>query len=232
MCPGGVPRLGHVLPLLPMCSPKTWVWFRHARLLALRRVSSFSGLSVTPHTGPHGCVWRGGVWLSPLALRIFWGSPCVALIPRAPLPLSGGLLLFTLPARCAARRVRPPFGPLAWRPSPARPLKVLVQAPLRGAGALSTPGASPLRSSRRGRAAAARVGTLCASADRWGLLVDAPPGPRLSAPASPSCSASPHGRLRRGLGGPVLFSVVPPSGALSLSALAPYPGFPPPPVRW
>jgi hypothetical protein len=40
-----------------------------------------------------------------------------------------------------------------------------------GPGAVPTPGAPPLRSSRRGQAAAARVGTLCATASRWDSLV-------------------------------------------------------------
>jgi hypothetical protein len=59
-----------------------------------------------------------------------------------------------------------------------------------------------------------------------GLAGRCPRGPRLSAPCGSSGSASPHDRLG-GPGGPVLFSAVPPSGALSHSALAPYPGFPP-----
>jgi hypothetical protein len=49
---------------------------------------------------------------------------------------SGGLLLFTLPARCAARRVWPPFDPLAWRPSPAVPSTCLARPPSRRAGGL------------------------------------------------------------------------------------------------
>ncbi len=82
-----------------------------------------------------------------------------------------------------------------------------------------------LRSSGRGRAAAARVGTLCATAV-VGARRPMPPWPTAVCPCGPSGSASPHGRLRRGPGGPVLFSAVPPSGALSHSALAPYPGSP------
>jgi hypothetical protein len=189
--------------------------------------------------------------------------------PSGPTASSGGLLLFTLPARCAARRVRPPFAPLGWRPSPAVPSPCLsrrarglrpplglppaflregsggpwlglgrsapprvvgVQPPMpavplavsgpkggplawrppqppqspqrarpdppQGPGVLPTPG-PPLRSSRRGRAAAARVGTLCASAGRWG-------SPRIISWPTAVCPCVtlwlcvPHGRLRRG----------------------------------
>ncbi len=56
---------------------------------------------------------------------------------------SGGLLLFTLPARCATRRVRPPFGPLAWRPSTAAPSPCWSWGPPQGPGPSSTPGAPP-----------------------------------------------------------------------------------------
>jgi hypothetical protein len=58
---------------------------------------------------------------------------------------------------------------------------------------LSTPGAPPLRSSRRGRAAATRVGTLCASAGRWGSPADAHcAARRVRPPFGPSaCLASP-----------------------------------------
>jgi hypothetical protein len=68
-------------------------------------------------------------------------------------------------ACCAARRVRPPFGPLAWRPPPQSPQHARPDPPA-GPGALPTPGVLPLRSSGRGRAAAARDGTLCATALR------------------------------------------------------------------
>ena len=43
-------------------------------------------------------------------------------------------------ARCAARRVRLPFGPLAWRPSPCSPLNVLVPTPRRARGLRPPPG--------------------------------------------------------------------------------------------
>jgi hypothetical protein len=75
-------------------------------------------------------------------------------------------------------------GPLP-PPPPPRPLNMLVQTLPQGPGILPTPGAPPLRSFRRGRAAAAGVGTLCASAGCWGSPADALCGPRLSAPASP-----------------------------------------------
>jgi hypothetical protein len=57
-----------------------------------------------------------------------------------------------------------------------------------------------------------------------------PSWPTAVCPCGPSGSASPHGRLRRGPGGPVLFSAVPPPGGLSHSALAPYSGSPPRPL--
>jgi len=62
-------------------------------------------------------------------------------VPRAPASL-GGLPLLTLPTRSASCRVRPPFGPLAWRP-PRQSPKVLVPTPPQGPGALPTPGGPP-----------------------------------------------------------------------------------------
>ena len=98
-------------------------------------------------------------------------------------------------ARCAARRVRLPFGPLAWASLPLQSPYRARPDPPQGPGASPTPGAPRLRSSRRGRAAAARVGPLRASAGRWGSPADARRGPRLSVPASPRGSAPLHGRL-------------------------------------
>jgi hypothetical protein len=54
-----------------------------------------------------------------------------------------------------------------------------------------------------------------------------PSWPTAVRPCGPSGFASPHSRLRGGAGGPVLFSAVPPPGALSL---APYPGSAPRPL--
>jgi hypothetical protein len=86
------------------------------------------------HESPDGCnspSW-GGVWLSPVVLGAFWGSPysCAASAPWAP-PSH-------LAVSCCSR---------CWR---AVPLPVSGFADPRG---------SPLRSSRRGQVAAARVGS-------------------------------------------------------------------------
>jgi hypothetical protein len=131
-------------------------------------------------------------------------------------------------ARCAARRVQPPFGPLAWRPPLAVPPPACPDLPAGPAG-FATPGAPPA-SPRRGQAAAARVGTLCASAGRRDSPAAALVAHGCLPLRHPLGSASARGRRRRGLGSPVPSSVVPPSGALSGSALAPYPGSPPHPL--
>jgi hypothetical protein len=111
--------------------------------------------------------------------------------------------------------------------SPAVPSTCSSRTPA-SPGALPNPGAAPLRSCGRGRAAAARVGTLCATAV-VGARRPMPSWPTAVCPCGPSGSASPHGRLRGGArgSGPL---AVPPSWALSHSALAPYPGSPPPPL--
>ncbi len=80
---------------------------------------------------------------------------------------SGGHLLFTLPARCTLAVSGRPSAPWPGVPPPQSPHRA-GPCPPQSPGASSTPGAPPLRSSRRGQAAAARVGTLCASAGRWG----------------------------------------------------------------
>jgi hypothetical protein len=81
-------------------------------------------------------------------------------------------------------------------------------------------------SSGRGRAAAARVETLCATAV-VGARRPMPSWPTAVCPCGPSSSASPHGRLRGGPGGPVLFSAVPPPG---LCPTAPWRFTPAPPL--
>jgi hypothetical protein len=141
-----------------------------------------------------------------LAVSFSFGVPLCPSRPSGSPASSGGLLLFPLPGRCAARCVRPPLRnfhyslsttlshsfPLAWRPSPAVPSPCWPWPPRRARGPVH-PRGSPLRFSGRARAAGARVGTLCTSAGRWGT------------PANACCTAR---RVRR------------PS--------APWPGLPPP----
>ena len=84
-------------------------------------------------------------------------SPCVASVPRAP----HSFMAVSYSSCCRPTGPlavdRQPFGPLAWRPSPAVPSKCSSR-PHAGPGGFVHPRGSPLRSSRRGRAAAARVG--------------------------------------------------------------------------
>jgi hypothetical protein len=118
-------------------------------------------------------------------------------------------------ARCAARRVRLPFGPLAWRPSPRSPLDVLVPTPRRARGLRPPPG-HPACGPHGG------VGR-----PLLGLGRSAPPrvvGARRPMPVvAHGCLSLRHPAVLRpftaafawGPGGLVLFSVVPSSGGLS-----------------
>ncbi len=131
-------------------------------------------------------------------------SCCSRCWPAAPLAVSGRL-------SAPWPGVSPPQSP--HRAGPGAP---------QGLGASSTPGAPPcvppggVGWPLLGWDALRLRGSL-------GFASPCPRGPRLSAPASPSGSAFPHGRLRMWPRGPVLFSVVPP-WALFLHAPAPYPG--------
>jgi hypothetical protein len=120
-----------------------------------------------PTPGATRCFPPGGI-----------GRPLLGLGRSAPPGFSG-----TRPPRPAVPLVMSggPSPPWPGIPSPGS-LSVLVPTPPQGPGALPNSGAPPLRSSRRGWAAAAQVGTLCASAGRWDSPADAPSWPRAICP--------------------------------------------------
>jgi hypothetical protein len=119
--------------------------------------------------------------------------------------------------------------PLGLASPPAVPQSACPHPPARPGG-LAHPRGSPLRYSWRGRAAAARAGTLCASAGRWGSPADATRGPRRSALHHTAALRSLHAVYP---GAPVLVSIVPFEGLGALSRLPPSrplpPALPPPP---
>ncbi len=120
-------------------------------LFVLRRVTFYLWVPVSPRPRAlevafppsRGRGRGGGGWLSPLVLAALWGSPCVPPGPRAPPPRPA----VTCSSRCRpavpARRVRPPFGPLAWRPFPAVPSRCWSWPPA-GPGGFVHPRGSPL----------------------------------------------------------------------------------------
>jgi hypothetical protein len=102
----------------------------------------------------------------PSGTRLVWRSPPVHVagpLCRSPCPAAlWPLGLASLPRR--------------WSSTPAEP-----------GGFVHPRGALP--SSRRGWAAAARDGTLCASAGRWGKPTDAPQGPRFKTGGRPTLTS-------------------------------------------
>ncbi len=127
------------------------------------------------------------------SLRGLLGVPYVPPVPRVP------RLVWRSPAVHVA-------GPLCRSPCPAalRPLGLAFppavpscdhharRDPPARPGGFAHPRGAPLHSSRRGRAAAARVGTLCASAGRWGSPASAlTPSSVGDAPPPPSGVAGP-----------------------------------------
>jgi hypothetical protein len=115
--------------------------------------------------GSHPCVPPGGV--SRLLLGLRRSAPPRVAGVRRPMP--------DVPPAVSGRPSAPWPGVTVASPRPPpphSPLKVLVPTPRRP-GAFAHPRGAPLRSSGRGRAAAAWVGTLCATAGRWGSPADA-----------------------------------------------------------
>ncbi len=114
--------------------------------------------------------------------------------------------------------------PLGLAPLPRSPRTVLVYTAPQGLGLVHVvhPRASPPPLAFLQEGSGGRCSGWDALRLRGSSPADAPRGPRLSIPASPSGCGPPQ-PPSQGARGPVLFSVVPPSGAFSLSALAPYP---------
>jgi hypothetical protein len=136
-CPAALRPLG--LTSLPR-SPRTVV------VLASRRAR---GLRSPPGLPP--CVPPGGFRRRLLGLGR--SAP-----PRV-VGYAGQCLLYRWPCPAALR----PLGLAPPPPPPRSPLNVLVRTPRRPGG-FAHPRGAPLHSSGRGRAAAARVGTLCTTA--------------------------------------------------------------------
>ncbi len=290
------------------------MWFHLAPLFVLRRVTLFLWVPLSPRTWPLVVAFphrrplggRLDISLSLRGLTSYGGVPHVFLLSLRPprLVWQSPALHVAGPIWHAARRVRPPFGPLAWRPSPAVPSPCWSRTPRRVRGLRPPPGLFPCVPPRRvgrlllglGRSAPPRVvgvrrpmpavplapaalrplglsspsavPSTCSSrppagpggfAHPRGVPPCVPPGgvgrpvlgmgrpapPRVVGFCRPMSSwptaicpcvtlwlCVPPRPPLQGAQGSVLFSVGPPSnsGALSLSALAPYPGSPPRPL--
>ncbi len=172
-----------------------------------------------PPAGPGGFVHPRGS--PPPFLQEGLGGRCSgwdALRLRGSLGYAGRCLLYRSPCPAALGLASPRQSPQHARPVPPQ-ARGLCRP--RGRPPCVPPGGVGRPLLGLGRSAPPRV---------VGARRPMPSWPTAVCPCGPSGSASPHGRLRGGPGGPVLFSAVPPSGALSHSALAPYPGSPPRPL--
>ncbi len=167
----GLPRLVRRSPALhvagPLCRSPGPAALQPLGLASLLR-SPLTVLVLAPPQGPGAASTPG----APPLRSSRRGRAAAARV--GPLCASAGRWGTPADACCTARRARPPFGPLAWRPPPPRqsPQRACPDPP-QARGLCPPPERPPLRSSGRGRAAAARVGTLCATAGRWGSPADA-----------------------------------------------------------